>query len=155
MRAGASGVACGSRFLLTEESGAHPTYKARVLGATRTIETTLFGLGWPLRHRVVPNAATDRWCGDDGLAHPLARLAGQLSAPLARVARMRSRPRTIPRMALRLPLLLPIAPRRGDEDGVVEVSPLYAGESVARIRHIVSAEQAVQDLAQGLSTVGP
>jgi len=154
MRAGASGVVCGSRFLLTEESGAHSTYKTRVLGATRTIETTLFGLGWPLRHRVVANAATDRWCGENGLAHPLARLAGRLSAPLARVAGMRSRPRSVPRMALRLPLLLPLAPRRGDEGGVVEVSPLYAGESVARIRQIVSAEQAVRDLALGLSTAG-
>ena len=31
----------------------------------RTIETQLFGLGWPMRHRVVPNAATDRWCRGD------------------------------------------------------------------------------------------
>lgn len=60
--AGAAAVVAGTRFLLTEECEAHPEYQRRVLGATRTVETELFGLGWPARHRVVPNAATDRWC---------------------------------------------------------------------------------------------
>ncbi|MEJ7717293.1 MAG: hypothetical protein WKF31_04750 [Thermoleophilaceae bacterium] len=30
-----------------------------MLEADCTLVTELFGLGWPLRHRVVPNAATD------------------------------------------------------------------------------------------------
>jgi NAD(P)H-dependent flavin oxidoreductase YrpB (nitropropane dioxygenase family) len=60
--AGAAGVACGSRFLLTEKCRAHPAYKQRLLGADGTIVTELFGFGWPARHRVVPNAATERWC---------------------------------------------------------------------------------------------
>jgi NAD(P)H-dependent flavin oxidoreductase YrpB (nitropropane dioxygenase family) len=58
---GAVAAVAGTRFLLTHESAAHPQYKRRVLAAQRTIETQLFGLGWPMRHRVVPNAATDRW----------------------------------------------------------------------------------------------
>ena len=31
--AGAAAVVCGTRFLMTEESGAHPAYKARLLEA--------------------------------------------------------------------------------------------------------------------------
>src|SRR5207245_9080549 len=61
MSAGAAAVVGGTRFLLTDECHAHLRYKQRVCGASRTIVTTLFGLGWPLRHRVVPNAATERW----------------------------------------------------------------------------------------------
>src|SRR6185312_13464344 len=62
---GAAAAVAGTRFLLTEESHAHPEYRRRVLGAQRTLDTELFGIGWPLRHRVIPNAATDRWCRAD------------------------------------------------------------------------------------------
>lgn len=61
LAAGAAAAVAGSRFLLTDESRAHPLYKQRALGAERTIDTKLFGFGWPERHRVLPNAATDRW----------------------------------------------------------------------------------------------
>ena len=60
LEAGASGVVAGTRFLLSDESRAHPEYKRRLLGAEETILTELFGLGWPAPHRVVPNAATER-----------------------------------------------------------------------------------------------
>lgn len=66
--AGADGVIAGTRFLLTHESDASRGYQQRVLQADNTIETNLFGLSWPLRHRVVPNAATRRWCGAHGKA---------------------------------------------------------------------------------------
>jgi nitronate monooxygenase len=41
-----------------------------VLEAKRTLATDLFGFGWPLRHRVVPNAATERWCAGDERGPP-------------------------------------------------------------------------------------
>src|SRR5438876_2934022 len=53
--AGAEAVVCGTRFLMTEESGAHPDCKARLLDARETILTELFGMGWPAPHRVVAN----------------------------------------------------------------------------------------------------
>jgi nitronate monooxygenase len=59
--ADAEAVVCGTRFLMSEESGAHLAYKARLSGAKETVLTELFGLGWPAPHRVVPNAATERW----------------------------------------------------------------------------------------------
>jgi NAD(P)H-dependent flavin oxidoreductase YrpB (nitropropane dioxygenase family) len=59
--AGALAAVAGTRFLLSEESRAHPEYKRRLLAAEETILTELFGLGWPQApHRVVPNAATER-----------------------------------------------------------------------------------------------
>ena len=59
--AGALAAVLGTRFLLSDESRAHPAYKQRCLGADDTLVTELFGLGWPdAPHRVIPNAATDR-----------------------------------------------------------------------------------------------
>jgi NAD(P)H-dependent flavin oxidoreductase YrpB (nitropropane dioxygenase family) len=56
---GAAAAVAGTRFLLCEESRAHPEYRRRLLEADSTILTELFGLGWPAPHRVVPNAATE------------------------------------------------------------------------------------------------
>lgn len=69
--AGAAAAVAGTRFLLSEESRAHPEYKRRLLGAEETLLTELFGAGWPAPRRVVPNAATER--GDD--REPLPPLA--------------------------------------------------------------------------------
>src|SRR3954470_24804666 len=63
LEAGAEAAVAGTRFLLSEESRAHPLYKERLLGAEETILTELFGAGWPAPHRVVPNAATDHFLG--------------------------------------------------------------------------------------------
>jgi nitronate monooxygenase len=67
LEAGACAAVAGTRFLLSEESRAHPDYKRRLLAADETLLTELFGLGWPdAPHRVVPNAATAK--GDGPLA---------------------------------------------------------------------------------------
>ena len=63
LEAGASAAVAGTRFLLSEESRAHALYKERLLAADETLLTDLFGAGWPAPHRVVPNAATERWLG--------------------------------------------------------------------------------------------
>jgi nitronate monooxygenase len=73
----------GTRFLLSEESRAHPDYKLRCLQADRTVLTELFGLGWAAPHRVVPNAATRRWLGDHDSRGPgLIRLVNWVASPL-------------------------------------------------------------------------
>ena len=81
--AGASGVIAGTRFLLTHEADANREYQRRVIHADKTIETNLFGFSWPLRHRVVPNAATRRWCDDDGKASALPTALNAASRPLS------------------------------------------------------------------------
>src|SRR5688500_3594811 len=47
LAAGAAGAVAGTRFLLSDESGAHPAYQRRLLEARETLLTELFGGGWP------------------------------------------------------------------------------------------------------------
>jgi NAD(P)H-dependent flavin oxidoreductase YrpB (nitropropane dioxygenase family) len=153
LRAGATAVVAGTRFLLTEECSAHPAYKDRVLRAERTLETQLFGLGWPMRHRVVPNAATDRWCRSGALG-PKALLAAQrLTTPLARLP-MALVGRTVAVQRVGIPLFGPSAPLSQTPDHLVEATALYAGESALRIDDIVPAAEAVRTLAAPAAPTG-
>jgi NAD(P)H-dependent flavin oxidoreductase YrpB (nitropropane dioxygenase family) len=69
---GASAAVAGTRFLLADESRAHSEYRRRLLAAEETILTELFGAGWPAPHRVIANAATERWlAGDERAGRPL------------------------------------------------------------------------------------
>jgi len=92
---GAIAVIAGTRFLLSDESRAHPDYKQRCLDASETILTELFGLGWPdAPHRVIPNDATRRWLRDDPRGPRWIRAANRISARLARrIPCHRARPR--------------------------------------------------------------
>jgi NAD(P)H-dependent flavin oxidoreductase YrpB (nitropropane dioxygenase family) len=141
--AGASVAVAGTRFLLTAESRAHPGYQQRVLQATRTVRTVLFGIGWPLAHRVVPNAATERWCRPDGEVGPLVRLAGRLSAPLARALPVAAGNTMASMQRAGMPLFGPALPLAGMPDETVDRTALYAGETALRTNDIVSASEAV------------
>ena len=146
LEAGAGAAVAGTRFLLCEESRAHPEYRRRLLEADSTILTELFGLGWPGPHRVVPNAATERWLRSDARGPALNRLLNRLSAPggrwmppsmqgsVARAQRPGSR------------LLSPVPPIDDGPETLVDAGPLYAGESVLRIRDVRSAAEVVRDL---------
>ncbi len=146
---GAAGVVAGTRFLLTDESGAHREYQQRVLAARKTLETTLFGLTWPSRHRVVPNAATQRWCREDGTPRRIPALINAWSSPLARLAPDGSEGVVLRMQRPTLPLFSPMAPREGMPFSWVERSALYAGESALRIERLIPAKQAVADLSPG------
>jgi NAD(P)H-dependent flavin oxidoreductase YrpB (nitropropane dioxygenase family) len=146
LAAGAAGAWCGSRFLLTDEAGAHPAYKERALGAGRTIETRLFGLGWPDRHRVLPNEATERWGGGGVVATAAAGLTAA-SRPLARALPLRAAAALAGRQRLAVPLYGPSPPLEGMPARLLEVMPLYAGECVRGIGSVVGAEEAVRELA--------
>jgi nitronate monooxygenase len=144
LRAGATGAVAGTRFLLTDECRAHPAYKRRVLGATRTLETELFGLGWPARHRVVPNAATERWCANDPRGPRWARWVHGVSRLMGKLMPVDAGARTTPHQRLSIPLYGPTAPLVGHPQSVLEVAPLYAGETARRITSVVSAAEAVR-----------
>ena len=148
--AGANAAVSGTRFLLTHESRAHPEYKQRVQAATRTIRTMLFGVGWPLEHRVVPNDATDRWAGPDGEIRGWLRSVQRLSAPLARRFPIRTADRLTSFQRAGRPLFGPGAPLVGMPATAVDRAALYAGESARRIDDIVSAREAVARLTNGL-----
>lgn len=138
----------GTRFLLSEESGAHREYQLRLLAATETIVTELFGAGWPRApHRVVPNAATARWLRNDARGPTAARLLNRLTGPLlSRLpVSLVGRARALQR--LEFPLYGPGSPLVGDPEGIVEAAPLYAGECVARITDVRPAAELTRALA--------
>lgn len=143
--AGAAGVIAGTRFVLTHEANANREYQRRIMRADKTIETILFGLSWPLRHRVVPNAATRRWCREDGKARALPAALNAASRPLSALgyfdagALMRLQ-------SPALPLFTPLAPVAGVPDSRLDSAALYAGETALRIGELASAAQAVADL---------
>jgi NAD(P)H-dependent flavin oxidoreductase YrpB (nitropropane dioxygenase family) len=146
LAAGADGVVAGTRFLLTDEARAHPEYQRRILTADKTFRTTLFGLGWYAPHRVVANAATQRWCHDDGHAKLAPRAINACSGLLAKVSDRVTMP-VLRMQTPSLPMFSPIAPTIGMPESAVERTALYAGETVLRMTSVISARQAVTDLA--------
>lgn len=149
LAAGAAGVACGTRFLLSDECHAHPGYKARVLGAPRTIETRLFGFGWPARHRVVPNAATERWCASRSDGPLWSRAIYRLSAPLPRILPMKGGDDLIRAQRLSIPLYSPASASETTDEAALEWTPLYAGERARDVRSVLPAATIVRELAAG------
>ena len=143
---GATAAVAGTRFLLTEESRAHPLYKRRVLDAERTLVTLLFGIGWPMRHRVVPNPATERWCAAAELAPEWLQRVGRLSAPLGRALPMTALETITAVQRPGIPFFSPGLPLAGMPDISVDRSALYAGETLHRIDNVLTATEAVARL---------
>ncbi len=147
LQAGAAGAVLGTRFLLSEESGAHPEYKRRAVEGRDTILTQLFGAGWPAPHRVLPNAATERWLGDDALGPGWVRSLQRATSPvLSRVPAAVSE-RLLAAQRVGSPLLSPQPPVAGGPEGLVEAGPLYAGETVARLGDVRPAGELTRELA--------
>jgi nitronate monooxygenase len=144
--AGAIAAVAGTRFLLSEESRAHPGYAQRLLAAEETLLTELFGTGWPAPHRVVANAATEHWLGADPRGPRLNRALNRLSGVGAR--------HTPPSLQIRLAraqrpnsrLLSPIGPTDDGFATLVDAGPLYAGRTVARIDDVRPAAELVRAL---------
>jgi NAD(P)H-dependent flavin oxidoreductase YrpB (nitropropane dioxygenase family) len=148
LAAGADAAVAGTRFVMTDESRAHPAYKQRVQAATRTLRTMLFGIGWPLEHRVVPNAATYRWTKGAGDVPAWLRQVERASAPLARVTSLRAGILLSSAQRAGVPLFGPALPLVGMPDSLVDRTALYAGETARRIHDIVPASEAVARLTQ-------
>jgi NAD(P)H-dependent flavin oxidoreductase YrpB (nitropropane dioxygenase family) len=146
LEAGAVAAVAGTRFLASPESRAHPAYRERVIVGRETLLTELFGLGWPAPHRVLGNAATERWLGADGVGplplHALNTASGVgarwippgVQARLARAQRADG------------PLLTPAPPTDDGPATLIEAGPLYAGETVARIHDVRPAAELVAAL---------
>jgi NAD(P)H-dependent flavin oxidoreductase YrpB (nitropropane dioxygenase family) len=143
LEAGATAAVAGTRFLLSEESRAHPLYKERLLAARETLLTELFGAGWPAPHRVVPNAAIDR-----RPQPPLVnRLLNHLFAPGIRYAPPSLQERMIRAQRPGSRILTPAGPADDGPPNLVEAGALYAGETVARIDSVRPAAELVRELA--------
>ncbi len=133
---GAQGVQCGTAFLATNESFAHPYHKQRVVEATTddTVLTDIFILNWPkgAAVRVIGNSITDALDG----------------------ALLGHDPDTLPRDAIawdddearyRYSTDSPLRTTTGD----LEAMPIYAGQGAGLIHDVVPVgvriEQMVSD----------
>ena len=147
LEAGAVAAVAGTRFLMSEESRAHPAYKRRLVEGEDTILTELFGVGWPRApHRVLPNAATDRWLGHNSRGPAYVRAVHTLLTPLARAMPTQTQRRMSARPRSGLLDLSAQPPVRNLPEETIETHPLYAGETVARIGDIRSAGALVAEL---------
>jgi len=145
--AGAVGAVAGTRFLLSDESRAHPEYKRRCLEARETVLTELFGLGWPeAPHRVIPNAATRRWLRAGRRGPGWIRAANRLTAPLARRIPAAIQARATASQRPSQPLLGPQPPTADGPANLLDSGPLYAGMNVGRIADIRPAAELVAAL---------
>ena len=144
--AGAVAAVAGTRFLLSEESRAHPDYSRRLLDAEETVLTELFGAGWPAPHRVVANAATEHWLGRDPRGPRLNRALNRLSGPGARFMPASAQVRLARAQRPTSRLLTPIGPTDDGFSTLVDAGPLYAGETVARIGDVRPAADLVRAL---------
>lgn len=162
LEAGASAAVAGTRFLLAEESRAHPAYRERLVAARETILTDLFGAAWPAPHRVVPNAATERWLGgvrpfptssggkDERRlvrAPGTNRALNHLLAPGARYTPPAVQLGMMRRQRPGSRLLTPAGPTDDGPATLVDAGALYAGETVARIDDVKPAAAIVRALA--------
>jgi nitronate monooxygenase len=146
LAAGAEAVVCGTRFLMTEESGAHPGYKARLLEAQETVLTELFGIGWPAPHRVVANAATVRWLGPHGRAPSWLRAFHKATAPVLSRVPVPLQFRLAATQKPARPFFGPAAATIDGPPNLVDAGPLYAGKCIARIGDIRPAGELVAEL---------
>ena len=146
--AGAEAAVAGTAFVLSEESRAHLGYKRRLIEADSTRLTELFGLAWPAApHRVVPNAATERWTAADPRGPGWVRGVNRVLSPLASRSPARLQGRLAARQAPGVPLFSPQPPTDDGPENLIESGPLYAGESVLRLAAIRPAAEIVRSLA--------
>ncbi len=144
--AGARAAVAGTRFLLSDESRAHPEYKRRLLGADETLLTELFGLSWPAPHRVIPNAATERQLGSGSRVPTLNRALNRLSAPGARFTPASIQRRLIHNQRPSSRMLTPQGPTDDGPTTLLDAGPLYAGETIARVADVRPAAEIVRAL---------
>lgn len=130
---GAAGIQCGTAFLATEESFAHPYHKARVVAASGadTVLTDVFVLNWPAGAavRVLANSATDalngNYLGHDPDALPREAIAWDGDQP-----------------RLRFSTDSPLRTTTGD----LEAMALFAGESAGAISDIAPAAERIASM---------
>ncbi len=146
---GAAGIQCGTAFLATDESFAHPYHKARVVAASGldTVLTDIFVLNWPAGAavRVIGNSVTKALDGHY-LGHDPETL------PREAIAWDDDQPR------LRFSTDSPLRTTTGD----LEAMALYAGQGAGAIDRIVPAAERIATitteakriLAQGVSGSG-
>jgi nitronate monooxygenase len=141
-------VVCGTRFLLSEESGAHPAYKQALLEARDTTITELFGMGWPAPHRVVANAATERWLRGDPRGPGWLRAVQRATAPALSRLPIGLQGRLAATQRPGRPIFGPAAATADGPPNLIDAGALYAGECIEGIDDVRPAADIVRELAR-------
>lgn len=114
---GASGCMCGTMFVTSNESNAHPKYKELIIesAAKDTIVTDLFHIGWEGRvHRVIKNETV---------------LVGhQQSTTFIAESEIFGKRYPVPRFSSAAPLK--------QTDGAIELMAMYCGESCENVNRV-------------------
>jgi NAD(P)H-dependent flavin oxidoreductase YrpB (nitropropane dioxygenase family) len=129
LAAGADGARMGTRFVATEESGAHPLYKEAIVaaGATDTELVTDFSVLWPNGpepHRVLRSSLDAARALDEDVVGEM-MLFGER--------------RPVPKFA--------VAPPNVETTGTIEAFAMYAGTSAGAVDRIEPAADVVRRLA--------
>lgn len=138
---GAAGAWVGTRFLLAEESSAHPEYRALLLaaGAADTVHSMLFDGGWPdAPHRTLRNSTFNAW---EQAGRPVAGSRPDEGAEVAQ----RADGSSILRYASSTPT--------EGQQGEIEAMSMWAGQSVGLVTHSQTAAEIVRELDEGADEV--
>jgi nitronate monooxygenase len=144
--AGADAAVLGTRYLMSDESRAHPAYKHRLMESRDTVLTELFGFGWPAPHRVLWNEAAHRWLQRDGGMPGWLRLLNRASAPLGKLPAPRALATGSAQRAS-VPVFSPNTPVDDGPSSLLDAGALYAGETVARLYDVRPAGEITRELA--------
>lgn len=149
---GADGVAAGTRFLMSEESGAHRLYKGQLVEGKKTVVTSLFGFGWHAPHRVLQNKATERWIAPDGHGPKWIKPINKSAAMLSKYMPEKLQNAIYNAQNIKAPIYTPIVPtERTLKRSNVDCSALYAGECVAEINSIEPAATIVAEIGAAIN----
>jgi nitronate monooxygenase len=145
--AGAVAAVLGTRFLMSDESRAHPAYKQRLMESRETVLTELFGAGWAgAKHRVLWNEAAERWLASDHRGPTAVRLVIRALGPVLGAIPMSMQGAIARAQRPQVPLLGPFAATDDGPSGLLDSGPLYAGETVARLHDVRPAAELVREL---------
>lgn len=135
---GADAALLGTRFVVAEESIAHPEYKNAILSAKSgtTVRTTCFDGFWPnAPHRVIRNSTFEVW---DEAGRPSEGLRPGEGDPVLTFPNGSSFPRYF--------VATPSVGMSGD----IEASAMYAGEGLGDVQKIQPAAEIIAELVAGL-----
>ncbi|XAR53042.1 Enoyl-[acyl-carrier-protein] reductase (NADH) [Bertholletia excelsa] len=133
---GAQGVCLGTRFLATEESYAHPTYKQKLIEYDKTEYTDIFGRArWPnAPQRVLKTPFFNDW-------RNLPSHENETNQPVIGCSTIHGVEKEVRRLAGTVP--------NATATGDIESMAMYAGQGVGLIKEILPAGEVVRRLVEG------
>ncbi|PKI63347.1 uncharacterized protein LOC116204645 [Punica granatum] len=133
---GARGVCLGTRFVATEESYAHPTYKRKLVESDKTEYTNIFGRArWPgAPQRVLKTPFFNDWSS-------LPENKNEVDQPVIGCSTINGVEKEIRRLAGTVPNFT--------TTGDIQSMAMYAGQGVGLIKEILPAGEVVKRLVEG------